>query len=87
MDRFEYEITRYSAETFGRMIYFCNQQGDCGIQSVPDDEPQALVDIMNQRGLEGWELVQLLFGRDGAMACWKRKLRAAAEYDVQATET
>ena len=74
MDRFEYEITRHSADSFGRVIYFCSEGGDCGIEEVPAEEPQALVDLMNERGLEGWELVQLLFGRDGVMACWKRRL-------------
>jgi hypothetical protein len=31
-----------------------------------------LTDILNNRGREGWELVQISFGRDGLMAYWKR---------------
>jgi len=74
MDRFEYEITRHSAELFKKLIYFCTEQGDCGIDEIPAQEPQVLVDILNERGLQGWELVQLTFGGDGVMAYWKRKL-------------
>lgn len=79
MDRFEYEITRHAADSFGRVIFFCSESGDCGIEEVPAEEPQALVDLMNERGLEGWELVQLFFGRDGMLACWKRKLTSRNE--------
>ncbi|MFH1115970.1 MAG: hypothetical protein V1792_18820 [Pseudomonadota bacterium] len=75
MDRFEYEITRHRADSFGRVVYFCSEEGDCGIEEIPADEPQALADLMNERGLDGWELVQMMFGRDGVMAFWKRRLR------------
>ena len=27
-----------------------------------------------REALRGWELVQLLFGDGGVMACWKRKI-------------
>ncbi|MBM3301971.1 MAG: hypothetical protein FJY85_18710 [Deltaproteobacteria bacterium] len=74
MDRFEYEITRHPADSFRKVMVFCSESGDCGIEEVPAKEPQALVDLLNERGLEGWELVQLLIGRDGVLACWKRKL-------------
>lgn len=74
MDRFEYEITTHNAETFSRLVYFCSEKGDCGIEHVPAEEPQILVDLLNERGREGWELIQLLFGSNGLMAYWKRKL-------------
>lgn len=74
MNRFEYEITRHSADSFGRVVYFCSEEGECGIKEIPAEEPQALVDLMNERGLDGWELVQLVFGRDGVLAFWKRQL-------------
>lgn len=74
MDRFEYEITTHSSQTFRRLVYFCSEKGDCGIEEVPAEEPQLLVDLFNERGKEGWELVQLLFGSNGVMAYWKRRL-------------
>ena len=76
MDRFEYEITRHSSEEFRKVVYFCSDAGDCSLEDVPADEPQVLVDILNQRGLDGWELVQLIMGKDGVLACWKRRLGA-----------
>lgn len=83
MDRFEYEITTHSAETFSRLIYFCSERGDCGIEQIPAEEPQILVDLFNERGRDGWELVQLLFGSSGIMAYWKRKLvRENLEYQA-----
>lgn len=74
MDLFEYEITIHKADALGRVVYFCSNTGDCDIQEVPPTEPQALVDLMNERGLLGWELVQLVFGNQELLACWKRKL-------------
>jgi len=29
---------------------------------------------MNERGLQGWELTQLVFGKDRVMTFWKRRL-------------
>ncbi|MGC8658503.1 MAG: hypothetical protein ACP5U1_05460 [Desulfomonilaceae bacterium] len=74
MDRFEYEITRHPSETFTKVVYFCTDKGDCGIDEIPSEEPQALVEALNERGDQGWELVQLMFGPRGVMACWKRKI-------------
>jgi hypothetical protein len=75
VDRFEYEISLHDSDTFKRVVYFCSDAGDCKLEGVPADEPQILADVLNERGLDGWELVQLLFGKDGVMACWKRKLQ------------
>jgi hypothetical protein len=74
MDRYEYEISTHAADVFSRLIYFCTEQGNCRLEEVPAEEPQILVDLLNERGLEGWELIQLLFGKDGVMACWKRRI-------------
>ncbi len=74
MERFEYEITTHAAENFKKLVYFCSEQGDCGVKEVPAEEPQILVDLLNERGLRGWELIQLTFGADGIMAYWKRSL-------------
>ena len=76
MDRYEYEISTHAADTFTRLIYFCSEQGSCTLEGVPEEEPQILVDLLNERGLEGWELIQLLFGKDGVMAFWKRRVAA-----------
>jgi hypothetical protein len=74
MERFEYEITTHNAESFARVVYFCSDAGDCKLEEVPVQEPAILADILNERGLNGWELVQMVFGKDGVLACWKRRL-------------
>jgi hypothetical protein len=74
MDRFEYEITRHNADEFRRVVYFCSDAGACSLEDVPADEPQVLVDILNERGLDGWELVQMMTGKDGVLAVWKRRI-------------
>jgi len=79
MDQFQYELTRHDADLFAKLVYFCSEQGDCSLKEVPMGEPQALVDLLNERGQSGWELIQLMFGRDGVIACWKRRVRFDAE--------
>ncbi len=74
MDRFEYDITRHASETFDRVVYFCSKSGRCGLDEVTKDQTRILTDILNRRGEEGWELVQIAFGKDGVVAYWKRKL-------------
>jgi hypothetical protein len=73
MEHYEYEITTHSGDTFSRLTYFCSEGGECSLEEVPSGEPQILVDLLNERGGNGWELVQLLFGKDGVMAFWKRR--------------
>ena len=75
MKRFEYDITKHSADTFDKVVYFCSETGQCGLDEVSRDQTRILADILNQKGQEGWELVQVAFGRDGLMAFWKRKVK------------
>ncbi|OGQ99064.1 MAG: hypothetical protein A2521_00630 [Deltaproteobacteria bacterium RIFOXYD12_FULL_57_12] len=74
MTRFEYEISRHPAEIFNELVIFCTADGTCSLDQVPPDQPEILKNILNERGSEGWELVQVLFGRQGFMAIWKRPL-------------
>lgn len=69
---FEYDITRHSADTFTHLVYFCTQKGECSLKDLPVDQFDVLQNILNDRGSQGWELVQLLFGKDGIVAFWKR---------------
>ena len=74
MKRFDYEITKHSAEDFTQMVYFCSEQGDCQYNQLPSHQMEVLRDILNEKGTEGWELVQLFFGKDGVVAIWKREV-------------
>jgi|UniRef100_A0A7C4EQS1 hypothetical protein len=73
MKSFEYEITTHGAEEFRQIVYFCTEKGDCTLQDVQGHEVAILAEKLNQRGGDGWELVQIFFGKDGLMAFWKRQ--------------
>ncbi|MEW6666304.1 MAG: hypothetical protein AB1512_13925 [Thermodesulfobacteriota bacterium] len=73
MKRYQYEITRYSSEQFTELVYFCSDQGECSLNQVPENETEALTEVLSERGGEGWELVQLFFGKEGVVAFWKRE--------------
>jgi len=74
MDHFEYDITKHDAEALMQIVYFCSEQGDCKLEEIPAEEPKMFIDLLNTRGRDGWELVQLNFGENGVLAFWKRKL-------------
>ena len=72
MPRFEYEITKHTAETFNELVYYCNETGQCSLEEIPADQATVLQGILNERGWEGWELLQIAFGNNGLVAFWKR---------------
>ncbi len=72
MKKFEYEITKHPTHEFAQLAYFCSDTGDCQLDAVPSKQTETLLNILNQQGKQGWELVQLFFGKDGVMASWKR---------------
>ena len=76
MKKFEYQITKHSAKDFSHLVYFCTDEGECNIDQVPLDQTNILVDIFNERGAEGWELVQTLFGKEGVVVTWKREVQS-----------
>ena len=73
MATFEYDITKHPAGEFESLVYFCTAQGECHIQNLPSDQVAAFTKICNERGNEGWELIQIAFGQGGAVAFWKRE--------------
>ncbi|RJP56277.1 MAG: DUF4177 domain-containing protein [Deltaproteobacteria bacterium] len=75
MKRFEYQITKHPAEAFKELVYFCSESAECTLEQVPTDQTKILQDILNERGRQGWELIQVSFGKDGIMAFWKQKLQ------------
>jgi len=74
LEQFVYEITKYPAETFSQLVFFCSEKGQCTIDQVPKVQTQMLEDLLNEKGAQGWELVQLFFGDDGAIAFWQRRV-------------
>ncbi|MBU2547343.1 MAG: hypothetical protein KKB20_02935 [Proteobacteria bacterium] len=73
MKKFEYEITTHMAEEFKKVAFYCSAAGDCNLEDVPSSQIEVLAAWMNERGLAGWELVQMAFSKDGMLAVWKRE--------------
>jgi hypothetical protein len=74
MIRFEYEITKYPADQFTQLVYFCTDKGECTIDQLPSDQLSIMGELLNERGSQGWELVHIFFGEDGAVVFWKRAI-------------
>lgn len=74
MKRFVYDVTRHPADQFANLVYFCSDQGECELKEVPADQTAALAKIFNEKGAEGWELVQMFFGKDGLVVFWKKEV-------------
>jgi hypothetical protein len=73
MKKFEYKITKHSAETFKELIYYCSEAGECSLEQIPQDQTKTLQNILNAEGETGWELVQVSFGANGIIAFWKKE--------------
>ena len=74
MKRFEYTVTKHPSEEFKQLVYFCTEEGKCNMEEVPSDQLTTLGSILNERGEEGWALVQVFLGRNGVVAFWKREI-------------
>jgi hypothetical protein len=74
MKKTEYEITKHSAQEFSKLIYFCTEEGKCTYEQLHSDQLSVLEKLLNERGADGWELVQISFGTDGFVAFWKRDI-------------
>lgn len=72
--QFEYVVEKYPTEQFVKLVYFCTDQGECGLNDLPAEHMKMFEALLNSKGTEGWELVQSLFGSDGVVAIWKRPL-------------
>ena len=74
MRKFEYKITKHPAENFKNIGFFCTDHGDCTLEQVPTDQLSVLGALLNEKGAQGWGLVQLSFGSDGVIAFWKKEI-------------
>ena len=70
--QFEYAVEKYPTEQFVHLVYFCTDQGECGLDDLPSEQMKTFETLLNAKGAEGWELVQSFFGADGVLAIWKR---------------
>lgn len=70
---YEYRITKHPASEISSIVYFCTEKGECKYDQVTTDQLKKLEDILNREGKAGWELIQISFGEDGAVAFWKKE--------------
>jgi hypothetical protein len=73
MRQYEYDITTHESDAFRDLSIFCSEQGVCEIEKVPEEQSVRFVKILNARGMEGWELFQVVRGKNGIMTFWKRE--------------
>lgn len=74
MKKYEYRITAHSAQEFQQVVVFCNEEGACSLSDIPMNQLATLTGILNKEGGEGWELVNIGFGKEGILAFWKRQI-------------
>lgn len=75
MKKFEYQITQHPSDAFKQVVVFCSETAECSIEEVPGDQTKILTDLLNERGQQGWELIQAAFGKGGVLAFWKRRIK------------
>ncbi len=73
MKRFKYNITKHPAESFSELVYYCTETGECTLDQIPQHQTEALQNLLNNEGENGWELVQVSFGPNGILAFWKKE--------------
>ena len=74
MSNFEYRVTLHPVEAFRDVVLFCSRDGGCNAEIVPSEQIRKMETMLNEGGLEGWELVQASFGKEGLLVFWKRRL-------------
>ena len=89
MERWQYDISTctvedvfdfrersgLSGEDTGAGKFFCDSQGQCFFDAMPNAEIVALMAFLNARGDKGWELVQFLYHKDEMICFWKRQVQ------------
>ena len=76
MVSFEYRVTLHPAEAFKDIVLFCSSDGSCDMEVVASEQIKKMETLLNEKGVEGWELVQASFGKGGILVFWKRQIAA-----------
>jgi hypothetical protein len=61
-----------STEGSAEPVLFCDAQGDCFFDEAPSPYEAALKEILNERGQDGWDLVQVTFRERELICFWKK---------------
>ena len=74
MKRYRYQISSHPLGRQNKMRVFCSEKGECSLEEMRPSDSQVVMDALNELGEQGWEFVELLFGKDGFVCFWKREL-------------
>ena len=74
MKTYQYQVSIEDGSRFKDMVYFCTNTGECKAEQLPADSKSRFQEWLNQKGEEGWELVQVYFSSEGLVAIWKKEL-------------
>ena len=85
MIRWDYDISAHSVEEITEVRerlglsgeesperIFCDSEGRCFFDDLPNPEIEAVKHVLNERGTAGWELVQVVYHKDELICFWKR---------------
>lgn len=87
MKAWEYDIASYSTEDIFAQrakqgqpagdkepVFYCNSDGMCFFDNMPNANTQAIVKILNERGVQGWRLCSVTFRGNEMLCFWMRKV-------------
>ena len=63
-----------ASEETRNVVYACGEEGECAVRDIREEQMELLQGFLNEMGSKGWELVQVLFNRNGAVSFWKRAI-------------
>lgn len=80
--KYEYNVKIFSmhdlkekgivVDSKNNIVYACRSDGECEIHDVKMEQLDNLSTLLNEIGMAGWELVQLVFHQSGIVTFWKR---------------
>lgn len=53
-------------------VIFCDTEGTCFFDDAPNSYVAAITEILNRKGQDGWELVQIAFREQQLICIWRR---------------
>jgi hypothetical protein len=87
MKKWQYDITAYSAQQVlaerqkmgletgaSEPALFCNEKGVCFFDQLPNPNTQAILQLLNARGQDGWQLATVTFRAEEMICFWMREI-------------
>jgi hypothetical protein len=79
MGKWEYDISVYGIEGLEEAssdvtpVIACDPEGVCFFKDTHRPDIGALISVLNERGENGWELVEMVSSPGGLVCIWKRR--------------